>query len=1023
MKKNTASQSAFFNPRIFTAFLFCSAAVWMAMLSFATITPPGGTLTDSSGPITFTGGPYAVPNPSSQATGTPTCNAVLVCDEYTLTVSGLSAATTASQYIRVQVAWQELGEAQFDLYVFSGTSATGQLIATSIGNMTYVDPDVVLIPAINGTYTIRVVPFNPQTLSITGTVSLVPFPVVAPVTPGTPPSFSNHVSPSGLGNSAGEPSVGVDWNPNLASLKHDSVNTGGVTFFTAGTQQLRVSFNDATSPPVALWEDAAAPVQTGLDPIGFVDHQTGRVFGLELATGDSNAAYSDDDGATWQTFVAGGVPAGPDHETFGGGPYNYAAVPPPPPPNPLYPNAVYYCSQNIAGGAECSRSDNGGLTFGPGVDIYSVPECYGGIHGHVKVGPDGSVYVPNSSCSAGTGSQGVSVSLDNGLTWTDYTVPNSTGSGDPSVGIGSDNTVYLGYVNGDGRPHIAVSTNHGQTWTNDWEVGQPVGCAGGDQYAACRIKSAVFPAVVAGDGDRAAFGFLGSTDGGNYQDLATFQGIWNFYVATTYDRGAHWVTVNATAGDPVQKGAICLAGILCSSGNRNLLDFNDISVDKEGRSIGAYADGCVAPPIGTCTAPNYSGRAKKAAIVRQLTGRRLFAAADGIAVCPPLPFIDDLEPAQLPGWTFEVAQNAFPASSTWALMTDPNAHSLYHSFFSDASASANATKDDRLIAPPQKLSATSHLIFWHQFQFEDGFDGGVLEVSTDNGATWVDVLDGGGSFISGGYNGTIDATLGSPIAGRPAWTFISDAAPMMNRVEVNLGAFAGNGVLVRWRLALDDISLQPGVGWWVDDVEFTNLACDIPPTPTLVVSRFTHGAVTPPPTGPGDISLTLPVGASPRAVEPRSSASLGAGNYQLVFTFPNTLTSVTGASVTGHNPANGTGSVSGAPIMSGNTCTVNLTNVSNAQYIQVTLTGVADIVGSSGDVLSPELGILIGDVNGNGVLTNADVSLVKAQVAAGGSVTTSNFRDDVNANGVITNADVSVTKAQVAAGTQLPSTP
>jgi hypothetical protein len=38
-------------------------------------------------------------------------------------------------------------------------------------------------------------------------------------------------------------------------------------------------------------------------------------------------------------------------------------------------------------------------------------------------------------------------------------------------------------------------------------------------------------------------------------------------------------------------------------------------------------------------------------------------------------------------------------------------------------------------------------------------------------------------------------------------------------------------------------------------------------------------------------------------------------------------------------------------------------------------------------------------------------------------VTTSNFRDDVNANGVITNADVSVTKAQVAAGTQLPSTP
>jgi hypothetical protein len=197
----------------------------------------------------------------------------------------------------------------------------------------------------------------------------------------------------------------------------------------------------------------------------------------------------------------------------------------------------------------------------------------------------------------------------------------------------------------------------------------------------------------------------------------------------------------------------------------------------------------------------------------------------------------------------------------------------------------------------------------------------------------------------------------------------------------------------------------------------------LPPSLTSVVSRFTHGAVTPPPVGPGDISLPLPVGTGPRAVEPRSSASLGAGKYQLVFTFANALTNVGGASVTNHNPANGTGSVSGAPLMSGNTCTVNLTNVSNAQYIQVTLTGVTDVLGNTGNVLSPELGILIGDVNGNGVLTNADVSLVKAQVASGGSVTSSNFRDDVNANGVITNADVSVTKAQVAAGTQLPSTP
>ena len=370
MKKSPASESGVFNPRILLAFLLCSTGMLLAAIAFAATTPSSGTLTDSSGPLTFTGGPYLVANPSSQATGVPTCNAVLICEEYALTVSGLSAATTASKYIRVEVRWPELGEAQFDLYVFAGTTATGNVIAKSIGNQTYVDPDVVLIPAINGLYTLRIVPFNPQGLSITGTISLVPFPPVAPVEPGVPPTFSNHISPTGsFGNSAGEPSIGVDWAPNVPSLKHDLVNTGGVVMFTSGTEQLRVSFDDATSPPIALWEDMAAPIVTGLDPIGFVDHQTGRIFGLELAAGDSSAAFSTDDGNTWTVFNAGGFPAGADHETFGAGPYNETV--PLPPPHPLYPNAIYYCSQNVVGGAECSRSDNGGLTFGPGVDIFN----------------------------------------------------------------------------------------------------------------------------------------------------------------------------------------------------------------------------------------------------------------------------------------------------------------------------------------------------------------------------------------------------------------------------------------------------------------------------------------------------------------------------------------------------------------------------------------------------------------------------------------------------------------------------
>ncbi|HWW77012.1 MAG TPA: sialidase family protein, partial [Pyrinomonadaceae bacterium] len=311
----------------------------------------------------------------------------------------------------------------------------------------------------------------------------------------------------------------------------------------------------------------------------------------------------------------------------------------PPPPHPLYPNAIYYCSQNIVGGAECSRSDDGGLTFGPGIDIFTPTQCYGGIHGHVKVGPDGTVYVPNSSCTSGTGgSQGVAVSTDNGLTWVDRTVPVSTGSGDPSVGIDADNKLYIGYVNADGRPHVAVSTDHGSTWTDDYDAGVPADCNPAadpnPNYAQCRVKSAAFPVMVAGDSGRAAFGFLGSTTGGNYQDEATYQGVWYFYVAMTYDGGKTWTTVNATPGDPVQKGSICLGGVLCGD-DRNLLDFNDITVDKEGRVLAAYADGCVASQ--GCTAPDYHGRASKASMICQSGGRRLFAAYDPAGTPTPTP--------------------------------------------------------------------------------------------------------------------------------------------------------------------------------------------------------------------------------------------------------------------------------------------------------------------------------------------------------------------------------------------------
>jgi hypothetical protein len=207
----------------------------------------------------------------------------------------------------------------------------------------------------------------------------------------------------------------------------------------------------------------------------------------------------------------------------------------------------------------------------------------------------------------------VAVSSDNGLTWAIRQVPGSlAGDTDPSIGIGADGTVYFGYQNGDGHARVAVSHDRGLSWQNDQDAG-----------AAFGIQNAVFPAVVAGDSSRAAFAFLGTPTGGNYQDAASFTGVWHLYVAHTYDGGKTWLTADATPNDPVQRGSICTSGTTCGD-DRNLLDFMDVTVDQQGRALVGYADGCT----GACVQGSGPSRSAYATIARQSSGKRLFAQYD-----------------------------------------------------------------------------------------------------------------------------------------------------------------------------------------------------------------------------------------------------------------------------------------------------------------------------------------------------------------------------------------------------------
>jgi uncharacterized delta-60 repeat protein len=164
------------------------------------------------------------------------------------------------------------------------------------------------------------------------------------------------------------------------------------------------------------------------------------------------------------------------------------------------------------------------------------------------------------------------------------------------------------------------------------------------------------------------------------------------------------------------------------------------------------------------------------------------------------------------------------------------------------------------------------------------------------------------------------------------------------------------------------------------------------------VSRKIHGAV-----GTFDINLPL-TGAS--GIECRSG---GANNdYRVVFTFAGAVT-FDSASIT-----SGTGSVSSASGSGTTTITVDLTGVTNAQRITLTLAGVSN--GTSTADLGVQMGVLVGDTNGNGSVNAGDVAQTKGQ--SGQAVTAANFREDVNGNGSINAGDVALVKSK--SGTFLP---
>ena len=127
--------------------------------------------------------------------------------------------------------------------------------------------------------------------------------------------------------------------------------------------------------------------------------------------------------------------------------------------------------------------------------------------------------------------------------------------------------------------------------------------------------------------------------------------------------------------------------------------------------------------------------------------------------------------------------------------------------------------------------AAPMLDFWTRYGIEAGWDGGVVEISTNDGQDWQAITP------LGGYPGTI-TNAGNACGftvGSGAYTGTNLA---WSHPQFDLGTYAGQNVRLRWRFGTD--TAQTAEGWWIDDITLSH--AQVPgPCAAMADTIFTDG--------------------------------------------------------------------------------------------------------------------------------------------------------------------------------------
>jgi hypothetical protein len=588
-------------------------AIALSVLARAA-TPPGGTLSSTSGPLAWDGPSGGGASPDGEAT----CIEGTTCDTFTLTVA---AGDYTGKRVRFRISWT-VATNDYDVYVHQSAN-DGPVVGSSAGGAPSTveentfDLNGVVTAGINDTYTVHVVFFTVAPLDpYHGVLSLESIPVptastrTATIVSGAKIGVAFSRSRSAYAFGAGqdvEPGVRVDYVGNAYA--------GGIRGLTGGNDVWRFDLNpkSATYDPFLVsatpvwstngsvdnpaWKgqpDATSPTDPsdlGGDGGGDMDMAVGRKPLLAdgsvpvLATSSLLAANvstqrSTDRGDDFVNNPAGNTTVPVDDRQW---------------MESLGQNTVYLGYRDFTGLQATAkyyvnRSDDGGLTYGPAV----VAAIGGNTTGNIAVDQrDGTVYF----CRQGASPHGNQVQVAVGQSPNLAVAPavyNSSvaATGQHSIAnlfpvckVASDGTAYVAFSDGGEGIFVAHSFDQGRTWAPPVQVSNmgPNGVAlfpwieTGDRPGSLAI---VWYGATAADSED---GKGGNTDNAN----------WRVYFAETLNATSTSPTIfQSVASDHFIHGSnISLAGFTTgTSPNRNLADFFQVAVDPQGLAFIAFAD-------------------------------------------------------------------------------------------------------------------------------------------------------------------------------------------------------------------------------------------------------------------------------------------------------------------------------------------------------------------------------------------------------------------------------------------------